>query len=135
MIASSPTDIQPVLDTVAEHAAKLCDASDALIFPRGQRRFSCKGRELWLDARPRTTSATRLGVEVRWVELSLTAKRFMCMTLRLFSESDFPVCVQTRGVAMGVRTALVAPLLREGISIGAIYIRRSMKSVRSVSAK
>ena len=25
---------------------------------------------------------------------------------------------------MGVRTALIAPLLREGVSIGAIYIRR-----------
>ena len=35
------------------------------------------------------------------------------------SESEFPN-VQTRGVAMGVRTALIAPLLREGVSIGAI---------------
>src|SRR5262249_20894293 len=39
------------------------------------------------------------------------------------SESDFPDA-QTRGVAMGVRTALVAPLLREGVSIGVIFIRR-----------
>src|SRR5262249_31363620 len=32
VIASSPTNIQPVLDVVAENASRLCDANDALIY-------------------------------------------------------------------------------------------------------
>ena len=32
VIANSPTDIQPVLDAVAENAAQLCDSQDAQIY-------------------------------------------------------------------------------------------------------
>ena len=32
VIASSPTDVQPVLDVVAQNAARLCDAKDAIIY-------------------------------------------------------------------------------------------------------
>ena len=31
VIASSPTDIQPVMDAIAENAAKVCGANDAVI--------------------------------------------------------------------------------------------------------
>jgi GAF domain-containing protein len=31
VIASSPTDLQPMMDAIAENAARLCEASDALI--------------------------------------------------------------------------------------------------------
>ena len=34
VIANSPTDIQPVLNTVASNAARLCDATDAIIHRR-----------------------------------------------------------------------------------------------------
>ena len=47
VIASSPTDIQPVLDVVAENAARLCDATDAVIHRiDGDKLLS--GGELWI---------------------------------------------------------------------------------------
>ena len=43
VIASSPTDVQPVLDIVAKTAAQLCDAGDAAI-------WRTDGDEYWLVA-------------------------------------------------------------------------------------
>ena len=54
VIASSPTDIQPVLDAVAENAARLCDADDARHLSR-RGRCAAAGGALWVDCRCRNS--------------------------------------------------------------------------------
>jgi signal transduction histidine kinase/putative methionine-R-sulfoxide reductase with GAF domain len=124
VIASSPTDVQPVLDTVAENAARLCEANDALIFRvNGDRqlRVASYGSMPVLEE---TSNSINPGGPVGRAILDRETIHVHDLA---GSESDFPGA-KTRGVVMGVRTALIAPLLREGVSIGAIYIRR--KEVR-----
>ncbi|HEX2449857.1 MAG TPA: GAF domain-containing protein, partial [Gemmatimonadales bacterium] len=121
VIASSPTDIQPVLDSVAQNAARLCDASDALIFrvngDRQQRVASYGSMPVMEETSNSLTRGSPLG-------RAMLDRETIHVHDLAASESDFPDA-KTRGVALGVRTALVAPLLREGISIGAIYVRRT----------
>ena len=124
VIASSPTDVRPVLDAVAENAARLCDATDALIFRVNgdlQQRVASYG------SMPVLEETSRLLNRVTPLGRAIIDRETIHIHDLAASESDFPDA-KTRGVAMGVRTALIAPLLREGVSIGAIYIRR--KEVR-----
>ena len=51
VIASSPTDVQPVLDVVAENAARLCDANNALIY-RVVGDVPPRVAQLWSDTAP-----------------------------------------------------------------------------------
>ena len=117
VIASSPTDIQPVLDTVAENAARLCDSSDAQI-------FRVEGDILRLVAifgpmpainefsMTRGTPTGRAIIDGQTIHMHDVAAEF-----EEFPESPHRIT--------GTRTLLVTPLLREGVPIGTINIRRT----------
>jgi two-component system, NtrC family, sensor kinase len=122
VIASSPTDLQPVLDGIAERAAKLCDAEDAAIF-RVDRNFL----RLAAHFGPIPMAGT-VGVG-RVLDRGTPAGRAVIdrQTIHVHdlraADAEFPEA-KARGIAMGLRIVLDIPLLREGIAIGAIHVRR-----------
>ena len=126
VIASSPTDIQPVLNTVAENAARLCEATDAqirLVENDGTRLAASFGTLPAPDFRPNSPAA---------VSGRALLKRETIHVLDLLeaTKTDFTESV---GAQLGVRTMVSTPMLREGIPIGVINVRRT--EVRPFSEK
>jgi GAF domain-containing protein/CheY-like chemotaxis protein len=119
VISSSPTDIQPVLDTVAESAARLCEAFDSSIFRRNGDRLllvAHHGPILQGPALPlvRGTAAGRSVLDGRTVHVA-----DMPTETEEFPESS------ENARRMGFRTILSVPLMREGVAIGVIAVRRT----------
>jgi len=118
VISSSPTDLQPVMDAVAQNAARLCGAIDAVIFRVDGDVLRIvavygtlpHGREVIPLTRDSVTG--RVVVDRQTIHLHNLGAAF---------EAEFP---DTTFRSFGVRAALGTPLLREGVPIGALLIRR-----------
>ena len=122
VISRSPTDIQPVLDAVGQNAARLCDADNAVIYrlERDHLRQVASYGQLATTSHPpegnridRQTVSGRAAFERQTVHIRDLSTE----------DSEFP-----QGSAHarrdGHRTTLATPLLREGVPLGVILIRR-----------
>jgi signal transduction histidine kinase len=124
VISSSPTDVQPVLDAVAENAARLCDAPDVTI-------LRLDGDALAVAARVGPFSGT-IPPEFRFpiTRGSVSGRAFVdrqtvhVRDLAVESDAEFPdgKALQRR---FGHHTMLATPLLREGAPLGVIVILRT----------
>ena len=122
VISSSPTDLQPVVEAVAENAARLCDAEDVSILKVDGAVFrvvAFRGAsQLWdFEGAPvsRGSVAGRAVLDRRLIHVHDISEEL---------EDEFPVS-KAFGQRVGHRTMLATPLLREGSPIGVVFVRRT----------
>ena len=122
VISSSPTNVQPVFDAVAESAARLCESYDSQIWRRdGDRLFPVAHHgpirvmptdEFILPLRGTISGRSVLeGRTVQVCDVQAEVEKFP-------RGSEF-------ARQLGYRTILSVPLMREGVAIGAIVLRRT----------
>jgi two-component system, NtrC family, sensor kinase len=120
VIASSPTEIQPVMDTIVENAAKVCGASDAVL-------RLVEGNVLRTAAHygPVPDVAAERPVDRKSPAGRAVVDRTPIHIPDMGSvvETEFPEVYETY-LRTGNRTVLAVPLMREAVAIGAILIRR-----------
>ena len=118
VISSSPTDLQPVMDVVAESAARVCGATDSSI-------FRVDGDVLRLVARHGgLPGILRIGEPIPVTPDTVTGRAVAerrtlhIEDLHALPETEYPEtrARQRRNPNLGARTYLVTPLLREGAS-------------------
>ena len=120
VISRSPSQIQPVLDTIAETAGRLCEGYDVLI--------RLREGDLLKAAAHRGPIAIDTGdrpVGRGWAmgRAVVDRKPVHVHDLRT-AAAEFPDG-QAMARRLGVRTMLVTPLMRENEAIGAIAVRRA----------
>jgi GAF domain-containing protein len=120
VIASSPTDVGPVLNAIVESASELCEADDAIVFLKDGGDLRSAAHSGPIAEGPPSVPITRTLMTGRSF---LDRKPVHVRDVLSAEGAEFPDG-QKIARSVGHRTMLTVPLLREGESIGVIMLRR-----------
>src|SRR6266540_3230778 len=131
VISGSPTDVRPVLDAIAQRAARLCDASDAsmyLIEDNTLRHLASQGPAADPVTLVETLPIDRNSISGR----AILERKTIEVDDMLAEGAEYPLSLEI-AQRFGHRTVVVLPLFREGKPFGTILLRR--KEVRPFSER
>src|SRR5262249_37578400 len=123
VISCSPTDIQPVLDAVAESAARLCEALDVSIFRVEGSRVRLAIHRGPLDSAE--VGSYTIAIDPGSVNGQTVLERRTVHVTDLQVETGRYPAGSARARQLGWHTTLTAPLLRDDTAIGVIVLRRA----------
>ena len=121
VISQSPTDVQPVLDAVARAALRFCGAQDALIALREG------GDKVMTRAHAGILGSTTLGLSEdlsRHTALGRSIHDGRTVHLSDVSQLE-SAAARALWASHNVKASVAAPMLREGVPIGSILLRKS----------
>ncbi len=121
VISSSPTDIQPVLNAVAESAGRLCDSLDTCIFRIDDQRMRLAAHHGPIDPGGKIGEYTLPLVRELMNGRAVIERRTIHIADMQAEAEEFPASGWRR---LGWRTHLCVPLLKESSAIGVISMRR-----------
>ncbi|HET7096362.1 MAG TPA: GAF domain-containing protein, partial [Casimicrobiaceae bacterium] len=123
VISRSPTDVQPVFDTIGERAERLCDAEVSMI-------SRVDGEWIRLAAihgvKPEGLESSRAHFPMRLDAETVTARTIRSRAVVHLPDvlGDARYAAKDAAVVGGWRSALGVPMLCEGEIIGAIFVAR-----------
>src|SRR5260221_5520413 len=122
-ISASPTAVEPVLDTIAASAARICNATYAgvTLLENGALRMRQSVRRA-----PGAATMQRAMPLEGTVSGAAVLRTAVVQGDDLLASEEVPVKKESESrIADGTRTVLAVPLLREGEAIGTIFLRRA----------
>jgi two-component system, NtrC family, sensor kinase len=121
VISSSPTDLEPVMNTVAENAARVCGAEDAVIY----RIEDDKVRVAHFGSLSTHIPTAPINRDSPFGRAILERRTIHVENIEPLLKTEYR-SIKEAAITAGTGTHLAAPLMREGAPIGVVVIRRSV---------